>query len=223
MCGRYVLANDLNEVSVEFNVRLDPALREHGYQPNYNVAPGQNIPVITVDSGVRLLTQVRWGIVPQWSKKSSTLLINARGESVAEKATFAKAFSTRRILIPANGYYEWKRPEKEPYFIAPRPGDLRVMSMAGLITESVIDGRLAPTCAILTLAATPNLESIHDRMPACVDSAHWGNWLEPSIDVHVALDLMVARSDLQAFPVGRKVNSVSNNSSALIEELLSDG
>lgn len=222
MCGRYVLTNDLSALSVEFDAQLDPVLAEHEYRANYNVAPTRNIPVITAVSGVRVLTPVRWGVVPKWSKKSSTLLINARGESVAEKVTFAKAFSARRILIPANGYYEWKRPEKDPYFISPPPGESHVMPMAGLITDSVIDGQVVPTCVIITLAAAPNLESIHDRMPACVDLAHWDDWLEPSIDVHMALDLMVARSDLQAVPVSRKVNSVRNNSPALIEELLTD-
>ena len=222
MCGRYVLTTDLSELSVEFDAQLDPALAEHEYPANYNVAPTRKIPVITAVSGVRVITPVRWGAVPKWSKKSSTLLINARGESVAEKVTFAKAFSTRRILIPGNGYYEWKRPEKHPYFISPRPGDPHVMPMAGLVTDSVIDGQVVPTCVIITLAAAPNLESIHDRMPACIDSAHWDDWLDSSIDVHMALDLMVARSDLQAIPVGRQVNSVRNNSPALIEELLTD-
>lgn len=222
MCGRYVLTNDLSALSVEFDAQVDPALAGHEYRANYNVAPTHKIPVITAVSGARVITLVRWGVVPKWSKKTSTLLINARGESVAEKVTFAKAFSTRRILIPANGYYEWKRPEKAPYFISPRPGDSNVMPIAGLITDSVIDGQVVPTCVIITLAAAPNLESIHDRMPACVDSAHWDDWLEPSIDVHMALDLMVARSDLQAIPVGRKVNSVRNNSPVLIEELLTD-
>jgi putative SOS response-associated peptidase YedK len=225
MCGRYVLTDDLSALSAEFDAEfdahVDPALAEHKYRPNYNVAPSSNIPVVTVIAGVRSLTQVRWGIVPKWSKNSSTLLINARGESVAEKVTFARSFATRRILIPANGYYEWKRPEKVPYFISPPTGDSHVMSLAGLIADSVIDGQVVATCAIITLAATSNLESIHNRMPACVSSKNWDAWLEPSIDVRVALDLLVARSDLRAFSVGRGVNSVRNNAPVLIEEVRS--
>jgi putative SOS response-associated peptidase YedK len=219
MCGRYVLSDDLSALSAEFDAHLDPTLAEHEYRPNYNVAPSARIPVVTVASGVRVLTQARWGIVPKWSKNSSTLLINARGESVAEKVTFAQSFAQRRILIPANGYYEWKRPEKNPYFISPPLGDSRVMSLAGLIADSMIDGQAVATCAIITLAATPNLEAIHDRMPACISSKNWDAWLDPSIGVHEALALLVARSDLRAFPVGRGVNSVRNNSPVLIEEL----
>jgi putative SOS response-associated peptidase YedK len=222
MCGRYVLAGDnsaLSALGSEFGADLDAALAEHPSRPNYNVAPGSNVPVITVASGTREVTQVRWGIVPKWSKNSSTLLINARGESVAEKVTFARSFATRRILIPASGYYEWKRPAKDPYFISPPDGDSRVMPMAGLIADSVIDGQVVHTCAIITLAAAPNLEAIHDRMPACISSKNWDAWLDSSIDVHAALDLLVARTDLQAIPVGRAVNSVRNNSPVLIEEL----
>ena len=222
MCGRYVLAGDnsaLSALGSEFGADLDPALGEHQFRPNYNVAPSSNVPVVTASAGGRVLAQVRWGIVPKWSKNSSTLLINARGESVAEKVTFARSFATRRILIPASGYYEWKRPAKDPYFISPPIGDSRIMPMAGLIADSVIDGQPVHTCAIITLAAAPNLEPIHDRMPACVSSKNWDAWLDPSIDVQAALDLLVARTDLQAIPVGRAVNSVRNNSPVLIEEL----
>lgn len=222
MCGRYVLADDigaLSALSAEFDAELDPALAENQYRPNYNVSPGSNIPVVTLVAGARVLTQVRWGIVPKWSKNSSTLLINARGESVAEKVTFARSFASRRILIPASGYYEWKRPAKDPYFISPLPVDSRIMPMAGLVADSVIDGQVVQTCAIITLAAAPNLELIHDRMPACVSSKTWDAWLDPTLNVHAALDLLVARPDLQAFPVDRAVNSVRNNSPVLIEEL----
>jgi putative SOS response-associated peptidase YedK len=225
MCGRYALVEGtgapsvLGALSAELNADLDPAMSKDQYRPHYNVAPGSKVPVVTNAAGVRVLTQVRWGIVPKWSKNSSTLLINARGESVAEKVTFTRSFATRRILIPASGYYEWKRPAKDPYFISPPPGDSRIMPMAGLIADSVIDGQVVDTCAIITLAAAPNLELIHDRMPACVSSKNWDAWLDPSLDVHAALNLLVARPDLQAFPVDRAVNSVRNNSPVLIEEL----
>jgi putative SOS response-associated peptidase YedK len=219
MCGRYALAKDIGALSAEFDAEFAEALAEPAHRSNFNVAPGSNVPVVTIVGGVRILAKVRWGIVPKWSKNSSTLLINARGESVAEKVTFAKAFATRRILIPASGYYEWKRPAKDPYFISPPPEDLRIMPMAGLIADSVIDGQIVPTCAIITLAAAPNLELIHDRMPACISSKNWDAWLDPALDVDAALDLLVARPDLQSFPVDRAVNSVRNNSPVLIEEL----
>lgn len=219
MCGRYVLVDDPNVLVGEFGAELDPELVGREFRPNYNVAPSVNIPVVTSSAGSRVLTEVRWGILPKWSKKASTLLINARGESVIEKVTFTKAFATHRILIPATGYYEWKRPAKDPYFICPPLGDPHPMALAGLIAESVIDGQAQSTCAIITLAAQPNLESIHDRMPACIAASHWDEWLDPEFNVELARELLLPRTDLRAFRVDRAVNSVGNNSPALIKEL----
>ncbi len=219
MCGRYVLIHDPTVIAVEFDAELDPELLGREFRPNYNVPPSVNIPVITLVAGSRVLTQARWGILPKWSRKASTLLINARGESVIEKVTFTKAFATHRILIPATAYYEWKRPAKDPYLISPPLGDPHPMALAGLIVESMIDGRVQSTCAIITLAAQPNLESIHDRMPACIAASHWGAWLDPEFDVEFARELLLARIDLRAFRVDRAVNSVGNNSPALIKEL----
>ena len=219
MCGRYVLAHERKVLLVEFGAKLDPPLRHREYRANYNVAPSVQIPIIIANSGVKTLAQVRWGIVPKWSKSPASLLINARGESVAHKGTFASAFATSRILIPATGYYEWKRPAKDPHFISPPLGATRPMAMAGLVVQSEIHGQLVATCAIITLAAAPNLEAIHNRMPACIDPGDWDDWLDPSIDAPAAVELLVARSDLQSIRVDRGVNSVLNNSPALIEEL----
>ena len=219
MCGRYVLVHDPTVIAAEFDAELDSELVGREFTPNYNVAPSVNIPVITLVAGTRVLTQARWGILPKWSRKASTLLINARGESVIEKVTFTKAFATHRILIPATAYYEWKRPAKDPYLISPPIGDPHPMALAGLIVESMIDGQAQSTCAIITLAAQPNLESIHDRMPACIAASHWGAWLDPEFDVEFARELLLARIDLRAFRVDRAVNSVGNNSPALIKEL----
>jgi len=204
----------------EFDAQLDPVLTEREYRANYNVAPSVNIPVITDSSGIRLLTEMRWGIVPAWSKTSSTLLINARGESVAEKITFKKAFATHRILIPATGYYEWMRPVKDPYFISPPADNPHPMAMAGLMSQSVIDGESRATCAIITIAAVPALAPIHDRMPASISSQNWDAWLDPEVDGETAREVMSARSDLLAIRVDRRVNSVRNNSPALIQEFI---
>jgi len=220
MCGRYVLVQDLGVLVAEFDAQLDPVLTERAYRAHYNVAPSVNIPIIINSSGVRLLTQVRWGILPAWSKTSSTLLINARGESVAEKITFKKAFATNRILIPATGYYEWMRPAKDPYFISPPADNPHPMAMAGLMSQSVIDGESRATCAIITLAAVPALAPIHDRMPASISHQNWDAWLDPEVDTLTARELMSARSDLQAIRVDLGVNSVRNNSPALIQEFI---
>jgi putative SOS response-associated peptidase YedK len=226
MCGRYVLANEPDVLVAEFDARVDPGLVGligRDFHANYNISPGSKVPVITAKPGARVISAARWGLVPKWSKGPSTVLLNARGESVAEKITFAKAFARNRILIPATGYYEWKRPDKDPYFISPPVGDAHPMAMAGLMSESMIDGRSELTCVIITLAAQPNLAAIHDRMPACVTKSEWSAWLDPSTHIQVALDCLIARSDLRAFRVDRAVNSVRNNSPALIKEFTEAG
>ncbi len=215
MCGRYVIAEDpgllVTQFDCEITADIDP---QSGFRPNYNVAPSTLVPVI--DSH-RVMHLVRWGIVPRWSSAKSTLLVNARGESVAEKTTFKKAFAQSRCLIPATGYYEWKRPEKDPYYIHRR--DDHPMAMAGLIIESQIGDQKQPTCAIITVSAASNIDMIHDRMPATIAHDRWSDWLNPNIYVVDALMLMSADPDLIAHAVSRRVNSIRNNEPSLIESL----
>lgn len=221
MCGRYVLAEDPTELITEFGAVFDHGNSQEPpfFTPNFNVAPTSIVPVVVggeaADGAVtRDFTFVRWGVVPRWAGSKSTLLVNARGETVAEKATFAKAFSRSRCLIPASGYYEWKRPEKDPYFI--RHVDHTPLAMAGIIMESEVDGVLQPSCAIITLGAAPNIELIHDRMPATIPRAFWNDWLDPSVGPVDSLMMMQAETDLCALPVSRRVNSIRNNDSSLL-------
>lgn len=217
MCGRYVLAEGLTELATEFGVENSQETPQ--LAPNFNVAPSTVVPVVigtettegTLERHIRL---VRWGIIPRWASGKSTLLVNARGESVAEKSTFKKAFSHSRCLIPATGYFEWKRPEKDPYFI--RHSDQTPLAMAGLIMESEIDGNPQLTCAIITLGAASNIESIHDRMPATIPGKYWDEWLDPSLGSADALKMMQREDDLSATPVSRRVNSIRNNDPSLL-------
>jgi putative SOS response-associated peptidase YedK len=217
MCGRYVVAEDPTELVSEFGAEFAPS--SPVLRPNFNVAPTSLVPVVTAANtsgkSSRLEIQIiRWGIVPRWSGARSTLLVNARGETVAEKSTFKKAFSHSRCLIPASGYYEWKRPEKDPYYIRHANGS--PLAMAGLIMESEIEGVPQQTCAIITLAAAPNIETIHDRMPATIPRDAWDEWLDPSVGASDSLGLMRAEKDLSASPVSRRVNSIRNNGASLL-------
>jgi len=215
MCGRYVLAEGPSALVELFGCELDADIDpQSGIRPNYNVAPTTRVPLI--DSH-RVMHLVRWGIVPRWSSGKSTVLVNARGESVAEKATFKKAFAQSRCLIPATGYYEWKRPEKDPYFICRRGG--QTLAMAGLIVESQIGDQSQPACAIITVGAAPNIDMIHDRMPALIAPEAWNDWLDPGISAADALMLMNADTDLNAYAVSRKVNSIRNNEPWLIDPI----
>lgn len=224
MCGRYVLAEDPALLVSEFGADFATEAFAHAVQrPNFNVAPTTMVPVIRIKKGRdsvdisnhRVVDLVRWGITPRWAGAKSTLLVNARGESVTEKSTFKKAFETSRCIIPATGYYEWKRPEKDPYFIS-REGK-SLMAMAGMIVTSEVEGIEQPTCAIVTLAAAPNIEGIHDRMPATIRSENWDGWLDPDVSGADALMLMEADPHMLARPVSRRVNSIRNNDASLIE------
>ena len=185
------------------------------FRPNYNVAPTTLVPVVVVQNQTRFIERVRWGIVPSWSASKPMLLVNARGESVAEKATFKKGFAGSRCLIPATGYYEWMRPAKEPYFISDPHHAL--LAMGGLIVPSTIDGQKVPTCAIITVTAAPNIAEIHDRMPAMISREMWSDWLDPGIGSDDALAMLHPTSGLRARAVSKRVNSVRNNDKHLLE------
>ncbi len=215
MCGRYVLAEDPLALAVQFDCDLGADFNDREvFRPNYNVSPTTRVPVI---QAARVMNLVRWGIVPRWSTGKSTILVNARGESVTEKVTFKKAFAQSRCLIPATGYYEWKRPEKDPYFI--RRANDQVLAMAGLIVDSEIDGQSLRTCAIITLPAAPNIGMIHDRMPATIAHEVWDDWLDPDLSPIDAVMLMNSDPDLIARAVGREVNSIRNNDSSLVASI----
>lgn len=224
MCGRYVLAEDPSLLVSEFGADFASESFAHAaHRSNFNVSPTTMVPVIRTEKGGepidtsshRVVDLVRWGITPRWAPGKSTLLVNARGESVAEKATFKKAFETSRCIIPATGYYEWKRPEKDPYFIS-RAGK-SPMALAGLIVTTEVEGLKQLACVIITLAAAPNIESIHNRMPATISPKNWDDWLDPDVTGADALMLMDADPHLLARPVSRRVNSIRNNDASLIE------
>lgn len=182
---------------------------------------------------VRELRVVRWGLVPSWAKDTSIggRMINARAETVSEKPAFRSAFSRRRCLLPADGYYEWQRPPagtsgpKQPYYIC-RP-DHRPLAFAG-VYELWRDRAVAQedpdawlwTTAIITTSAPDELGEIHDRMPMVIDPASWADWLDPgntdAADIR-ALLAPAALGGLMSYPVSLAVNSVRNNGPQLIE------
>ena len=190
----------------------------------------------------RQLRVVRWGLVPSWAKDPSigSKMINARMETVAEKPAYRRAFSRRRCLLPADGYFEWYQPTsedapkgrggkalKQPYFICPRDGG--VLAMAGLYeiwhdkTRADDDDKAwLWTVTVLTTTAEDSVGRIHDRMPLFVEPDHWSRWLDPNLDdLDLVRDLLVpaAPGQLQAYPVSTAVNSVRNNGPELVEPL----
>jgi putative SOS response-associated peptidase YedK len=251
MCGRYASARSRIELLEEFDVQRDRV--DEPLKADYNVAPTKPVyAVLARDDGARddpadpgddaatnghpaarELRVMRWGLVPFWAKDMSigSRLINARAETVAEKPAFRAAFTRRRCLLPADGYYEWQPPpagttgRKQPFFIC-RP-DHRVLAFAGLY-ELWRDRSLPReepaswiwTATIITTSAPDELGEIHDRMPMVIDPASWADWLDPvatdAADV-AALLSPAAASGLISYPVSPAVNSVRNNGPELIE------
>lgn len=220
MCGRYALHSRPDVIALAFGLSEIPA----SIAPRFNIAPTTEVLVVRADAdGARTPAQVRWGLVPHWAKDSklAARLNNARGETVAQKPSFRDAYRRRRCLVPANGFYEWKRVEmrKQPYYISPVHGDL--FAFAGLWERwDGPDGSLE-TCAIVTTAANTLIQPIHDRMPVIVPPRHHARWLEcvPGRDV---ADLLVPCPPelIRVHAVNTAVNRASNDSPELIAPLV---
>ncbi len=233
MCGRYAAATTAADWVEEFEVDEAPA---KVLAPDFNVAPTKEMYLVSAEESdgaiVRRMEVARWGLIPSWSKESSisTKLTNARVETVAEKPSFRSAFAKRRCLIPADGYYEWYRPEKgakQPFYIHRTDG--HSLAMAGLYewwrdpANSEAEPRL--TCTVITTAATAELSVIHDRMPVMIDRADWAEWLDPTVPGKELPPPMLEAGfhlGLAAEPVSVAVGNVRNNGPSLILPIAPD-
>jgi putative SOS response-associated peptidase YedK len=167
-------------------------------EPRYNIAPTQQVPAVraTADALGRELISLKWGLIPSWSKdpKIANSLINARAESVAEKPAFRSAFKRRRCLILADGFYEWtgKPGKKQPWLFHFETDG--VFAFAGLWEHwKPPEGAPVETCTIVTTAANELASRYHDRMPAIIDPADYGRWLDPAVDAAVLVPLLETR------------------------------
>jgi putative SOS response-associated peptidase YedK len=243
MCGRFVAASSPTLLADRFHV---DEVNDDASTPDYNVAPRTNVLVVRdrarQDTTTRVLSRLRWGLVPSWAKDPSIgdRMINARAETVATKSAYKRSFSKRRCIIPADGFYEWRRlepepgrsrPGKEPMFIHRRDGE--PMAFAGLwsvwkVPDELVgtigdeDGWLR-TCAIVTTKANRLLGPIHDRMPVLLPEATWDRWLDPSPEpdpeeLHTLAGLLVPASDdgLEVYPVSPRVNRVVDHGPELV-------
>jgi putative SOS response-associated peptidase YedK len=179
VCGRYSLATpDPADVRARFG--LDESLE---IRRRYNVAPGDDVVAVTTDrEGAPRGDLLRWGLVPSWAKQPDTGLkmINARVETVSERPAYRRAFERYRCLIPADGFYEWRRSPtgpKQPFHITRDDGEL--FAFAGLWSIWYApDGTKLRTCTILTTAANSAIAELHDRMPIILSAEHERAWLD---------------------------------------------
>lgn len=220
MCGRYTLTMTPEELK-----RLFRYVETPNFPPRYNIAPTQPIAVVLARRGERHFELMRWGLIPSWVKDpaSFTLLLNARCETAAEKPAFRSAMKYRRCLVPASGFYEWRRSgkEKQAFFVRPRHGG--AVGFAGLYeTYLSPDGSEIDTAAILTTGANRLMAPIHDRMPVVIPEADFDRWLgvDEFRPADVADLLRPPPDDLYAaIPVSSRVNAVRNDDPGVQEPL----
>ncbi|MEX2453709.1 MAG: SOS response-associated peptidase [Rhodospirillaceae bacterium] len=216
MCGRYTLTVTPEKLREIFGFDVTPNL-----EPRFNIAPTQPAPVVRVRDrgGPRTLDLLRWGLVPSWSKDSGggAKLINARGETIADKPSFRDAFAEWRCLVPADGFYEWRTEDgvKQPFRIGFRGG--RPFAFAGLWESwtapggSPTAGETVETFSIVTTEANTKIRPIHHRMPAIVDPADYEAWLTGEAAAAKTAIRPFPPDDMAFYRVATRVNSVRND------------
>ena len=224
MCGRYTLSVPEEALLEAFDV---PGLTfdYQAYAPRYNVAPGQDAPVVAEDGDGRRIGLLEWGFLPSWKEEPKGPFVNARSESVASKRSFAEAFRRRRCLVPADGFYEWRAEggRKVPYWF--HPGDGKVLSFAGIwetwtpAPSASDDVEPRHGFAILTADANADVSDVHHRMPVVVPASARDRWLDSDTPVEELETLLGAAPDgtFQARRVSTRVNRPDEDDSELIE------
>ena len=222
MCGRFVLMTPGKSLTEHFRLAEEPSLG-----PRYNIAPTQPVAIIKPKAGTsqRELKIVRWGLIPFWAKdaKMGAGFINARSETAADRPAFRTAFKMRRCIIPADGFYEWKKLEKgrAPYLVV--LSNRLVFAFAGLWeTWKSPDGELIESCTILTTDANELIQPIHDRMPTILSPSDYDLWLNPDTKTTESLKHMLKpfpSEEMIMFPVSGKVNKASYDAADCVEPL----
>ncbi|MDX1377599.1 MAG: SOS response-associated peptidase [Anaerolineales bacterium] len=219
MCGRFTLTVNPADLQDTFSDFLFPT----EFAPRFNIAPSQPLLAIPND-GANTADFFKWGLIPMWAKDPSigNRLINARGETVAEKPSFRGSFKYKRCLILADGFYEWKanpgKKTKTPYFIHMK--DRKPFAFAGLwdAWESS-DGSSIKTCTIITTEPNDLMEPIHNRMPVILHTRDYAKWLDASPqtpDNLLPLLKPYSAEAMSAYAVSTLVNKPSNDMPELV-------
>lgn len=216
MCGRYSLAASEEALVETFDL---PGLTfEH--RPRYNIAPGQSAPIVAEDRRGRRIGLLRWGFIPSWADRAQGGLVNARAETVRQTPSFRDAFRSRRCLVPADGFYEWRRDERgrSPFWF--RPAGEGLLALGGIWERWRRHG--SEDCysfAILTVDANADVAPVHGRMPLILEPTAWDGWLDRSTPLEAlrAWVAPAAEGTLQGHRVGTRVNAPSAEGPDLIE------
>jgi putative SOS response-associated peptidase YedK len=218
VCGRYVVKSPSAKLKVKFHLDDAPL-----FEPRYNVAPTQLVPAERQEDGKRRLAMLRWGLIPSWAKDATIgyRLINATADTVATKPSFRSAFKRRRCLVPADGFYEWKRygKVKQRYFIHRK--DEVPFAFASLWEgwEDPEDCKEVQSCSLITTEANELMAPIHGRMPVILAESDYDCWLdadESVSDLQAFLKPYPAE-EMAAYPICTYVNNPKNQRPKCIE------
>ena len=234
MCGRFVSSQSPDQIAGFFGARFDG----EALGVSYNVAPTNDIyGVVALPDSHREVQTFHWGLVPSWAKdiKVGAKMINARAETLGEKPAFKTLFQKRRLIVPMDGFYEWRpaaerapitksgKPAKTPLYIHRSDGEPLAVAGVWATWHDQAAGPDAPwlhSCTLITTSANSLLASVHDRMPVVLPESAWAQWLDPANhDLSSLQRLLVPADDgvLTMHEVSTEVNNVRNKGAELVE------
>ena len=222
MCGRFGLFAELGDLAGHFDFRAEPL--QGSYLPRWNIPPTSPVLTVLSDGDARAARMMRWGLTPSRSGNSRSaprLLFNARAETIDQRPIFRNAFATRRCLVPANGFYEWKAGTgrtKTPQWVSHQDGD--PVAFAGIWYGGQSPDEDLGTCVVITTAANALLAPIHDRMPVILPPEQFDIWLSDRAEPDMLLQLLGSRDwpDISVREVSPAVNRVANDGPHLIDD-----
>ncbi len=230
MCGRYTLTRHERAIE-DLEASLGESVQGEWWKPRFNVAPTQPAPVVITRDASRRVELMRWGLLPHWSGKPGAkppLMINARRETLTDKPVFRDALARKRCLVPADGFFEWRREgqgkgaTKQPIYLHPR--SRRTFCMAGLWAKARTDQGETLSFTIITGPANELVAPIHDRMPVVLDPSAHAAWLDPELPVEAADALLVVPpvGDWIGDPVSQHVNSAQHDDPSCVAPITLD-
>lgn len=220
MCGRFALsanAGELEKLMPELKINVETITR-------YNIAPSQNIYAI-INSEQTEFTELRWGLIPSWAKNETfgNRIINARSETLTQKPAFRNIIKHKRCLVPATGYYEWRKipgeKRKQPYFI--KLNDKALFTIAALWDEWIApDGKKILSGTLITTAPTDSIAFIHNRMPLIINENNREAWLDKNTRLEEILKMLHPAQNInfEYYPVTLDVNNPAFNDIRCIQK-----
>lgn len=223
MCGRFTLT--LTPELAEWFEIFGIDVNELNILSQYNIAPTNQVVTVISDAQRSYSRMMRWGLVPRWAKEinSKYTMINARDDKILETRSYTGPFKNQRCLIPASGFYEWKKgpgKTRSPLYFTTRDGG--PMAFAGIWERARPGGEEVLSCSIITTSPNELVQPIHDRMPVILPPDRYRDWMDPhneSVEDLLAILQPFDAALMRAYPVSPDVNSVRNRDASLIEPI----